>query len=201
MEIKIEKEDINTKVRIINSYDEFMREKKLTIIDFYKNEMEIKESCKMEIDGNVIPFSYFYSFKQKGKHIIKYIFFKNITNANYISSDCKSLIKIDLSNFNMQKITNFGGIFYGCKHLENIDLSNIKTENVINTGYMFYKCNSLKSIDLSNFNIKNVSDMAYMFSLCENLINIELSKLNTEKVSNMNGMFMQIFKIFRIVKI
>ena len=35
--------------------------------------------------------------------------------------DCKSLINIDLSNFNTQNVTNMKNMFYKCKSLTNID--------------------------------------------------------------------------------
>ena len=35
----------------------------------YENEKEIKEKCKIKINGNVIPFAYFYKFDKKGKYI------------------------------------------------------------------------------------------------------------------------------------
>ena len=40
------------------------------------NEKEIKENCKIRINNEIIPFSFFYKFKNKGNYTIKYIFKK-----------------------------------------------------------------------------------------------------------------------------
>ena len=135
-EIIIKNDDINKEIRIINSYDESFRKRNFSkIIDECKNEKNIKGSCKIEIDGNLIPFQYFYKFQQEGKHIIKYSFSKFLPNINYMFSDCKSLTSLDLSNFKMEKIKNIGGMFYGCNSLISIDLSNFDAKKVNNMGY------------------------------------------------------------------
>jgi surface protein len=114
-EIIIEKEDINKEIRIINSYDESFRERKFKIIDNFRNEKNIKDSCQIKINGNLLSsFQYFYKFQQEGKHIIKYSFSNLLPGINYMFSGCKSLTYIDLSNFNMENINNIGGMFYGC---------------------------------------------------------------------------------------
>ena len=64
-EIYIKEEDINEKIRIINSYEEFMRIKSYSEIkDKYKNEYEIK-NCEIIINNELIPFTYFYKFIRK----------------------------------------------------------------------------------------------------------------------------------------
>ena len=65
------KED-NQNIRIINSYEQSNREDKFII---YKkeneNEKEIKDNCKIRINDELIPFSYFHKFNKKGKYISK----------------------------------------------------------------------------------------------------------------------------------
>ena len=41
---------------------------------------------------------------------------------------CKSLISLNLSNFNTEKVTNMNMLFYGCCSLRLIDLSNFDTK-------------------------------------------------------------------------
>ena len=60
-------------------------------------------------------------------------------------------------------------MFYYCKSLINLNLSNFNTQNVINMNDMFCKCHSLTNINLSNFNTQNVTDMSYMFRKCSSL--------------------------------
>ena len=188
-EIYIKDEDVNKNIRIINSYEEHFRDKEYLKKDSkYKNEEEIKK-CEIKINDELIPFNYFYKFKSKGKYIIKYIFKNNINNLYLIFSDCKSIINIDLSNFNTNNVTNMNAMFYGCSSLTNIDLSNFNTNNVTDMGDMFCLCSSLTNIDLSNFNTNNVTDMSSMFSWCRSLNNIGLSNFNTNNVTDMCSMF------------
>ena len=66
-EIDIQKFQVNKKTLIINSD----KEKFGKITGKFENE---KNNCKIEIDGEIIPFCDYYKFKEKGKHIIKYYF-------------------------------------------------------------------------------------------------------------------------------
>ena len=59
-------------------------------------------------------------------------------------------------------------MFYECKSLISINISNFNTQNVRNMMDM-YNCISLISLDLSNFNTKNVKNMSDMFSDCKSL--------------------------------
>ena len=190
-EIGIKEDDINKNIRIINSFEEYMRDfiSEDSKYDLYKNEKEIKEKCKIKINNEIIPFSYFYKFKKKGKYNIKYSFTDNITKLNNIFTKCKNLIIIDLSNLNTYNVTNMSNMFRGCDSLTSIILSNTNTQNVTNMSNMFRGCNSLTSIDLSNFNTQNVTDMSYMFNGCNSLTNIDLSNFNTQNIIDMNNMF------------
>ena len=80
-EIYIKEKYINEEIRIISSYEEYMRicyDTKLE--DKYKNEDEIKK-CEIKINNELIPFNYFYKFKSKGKNIIQYSFKNNINKT------------------------------------------------------------------------------------------------------------------------
>ena len=199
--IEIKEEDLNKEIRILNSFEQNKRENKEEGIledeedeeneDDYKfeNEKEIKDNCIIEINNKIIPFSYYYKFKEKGKYIIKYTFKNNINKTDYMFSDCESLTYINLSNFNTQNVTNMSSMFCGCKSLININLSNFNTQNVTNMCSMFSDCESLTNIDLSNFNTQNVTIMAGMFSLCKSLTNINISNFNTKNVTNISMMF------------
>ena len=52
---------------------------------------------------------------------------------NYMLSNCSSLIKLNISNFN--------------------------TNNVVDMSFMFNECSSLKDLNISNFNTNNVKNM------------------------------------------
>ena len=156
-EINIRKEDIGKEIRIINSYEEYIRNLDYSeeFRDEYKNEEEIKE-CKIAINNEEISFCYFYKCIKEGKYQIKYSFNNYLTNTNHMFCDCESLININLSNFNTKNVTNMERMFSSCKSLTNINLSNFNTQNVTNMGFMFCFCKSLTNINLSNFNTQNV---------------------------------------------
>ena len=141
-EIYIKEKDINKKIRIINSYENVQRELKSYEIDEQKNEKKIKK-CKIKIDGESIPFCYFYRFNESGKYHIQYSFSIKLTNINYMFYRCCSLTNIDLSNFNTQNVECMSDMFHGCSSLTNIDLSNFNTQKVTDMSDMFYGCSSL----------------------------------------------------------
>ena len=119
-EIEIKEEDINKDIRILNSFEEVKRneEWKDKEDDYkYENEKELKDNCKIEINNKIIPFSYFYKFKEKGKYKIKYLFKRNINKTNFMFSECRSLTNINFSNFNTQNVTNMCDMFFGCGSL------------------------------------------------------------------------------------
>ena len=191
-EIKIKEEDANKEFQIINSYEQVKRIKDLEDEkDDYenRNEKEIKENCEIKINNNIIPFSYYYEFKKKGKYKIEYSFKNKLTKTCCLFRDCSFLVKIDLSNFNTQNVTDMWGMFYNCSSLTNIDLSNFNTQNVNDMGNMFYNCSSLTKINLSNFNTQNVIDMSSMFYNCSSLTNIDLSNFNTQNITFVWDMF------------
>ena len=190
-EINIKEEEINHYIRIINSFEQGKREEGLSIDDEYENcnEKDIMENCEIKINNEIIPFSYFHGFKEKGKNIIKYTFNSEIAVINSLFSGCEKINKIDMSNFNSKNAINMRSLFYGCKSLTELDLSNFNTQNANNMRSMFYECESLKNLDLSNFKTNNVQNMEYMFYRCKSLNNLDLSNLDTKNVNNMRCMF------------
>ena len=169
-EIDIKDEDVNKKIKILSSYEEFLRTSpgKLKSDDIFKNEDEIKK-CEIKINNEIIPFNYYHKFKSKGKYTIKYSFKNNLKCKCLMFGDCKLLTNINLSNFNTNNVINMGCMFYGCSSLTNIDLSNFNTNNVTNMGCMFQGCSSLKDIDISNFKTNNIIYMIGMFDGCKKL--------------------------------
>ena len=93
-EILIKQFEVNEKVRILNSYEEKSRTCKLKMNDDFRNEEEIKK-CEISINGQLIPFNYFYKFKSDGKYAIKYLFKNNIQNMVSMFYDCSSLTYIN----------------------------------------------------------------------------------------------------------
>ena len=224
----ITNEDINKKIRIINSFEKYKKEYKIkNKEDDYKfeNKKEIKENIKIKINNEYIDFTYFYKFKEKGEYKIEYSFYKDklqkldylfcecyslkylylsnfntedIINISYMFYNCSSLIYINLLTFNTKNVTDMSYMFSDCISLKDLDLSKFNTEEVINMSYMFYNCSSLKNVDLSNFNTQNVTDMSYMFYNCNSFEVLDLSKFNAQNVIDINHMFYGCSSLFNV---
>ena len=78
-------------IRIINSYEQTIRENDFLYEKECENEKEIKDNCDIFINDKLIPFSYFHKFNKKGNNKIKYIFKNNVKNSSYM---LKKIIKI-----------------------------------------------------------------------------------------------------------
>ena len=58
--------------------------------------------------------------------------------------NCKSLKKLNLSNFDTNKVTDMSNIFFGCSSLTNLNISNFKINENTNTSDMFLHCPQLR---------------------------------------------------------
>ena len=189
-EFNIGKEDINKKIRIINSYEEFCKNLRKNfykdyngVIEGEENEEDIKKNIEILINGEKISFSYYHIFKKEGKYQIKYNFKNSISNINYIFADClfQNIIDISLNNIN---ITNMNYMFMLCKLLENIKISCINTQEVTKMNYMIYGCASIKDINLSKSNTKNVLNKRQICQ-CLSYKNLNLSDFISLNANNM----------------
>ena len=114
------------KQKQFNSYENVKNNNPDDIIDeAIENENKLK-TVKYYIDNKKINFTYFYKFPKAEKYIIKYKFKNLLKVVNYMFSCCKSLISLDLSNFNIQNITNMRSMFSGCNSLIYKILSNVR---------------------------------------------------------------------------
>ena len=71
------------------------------------------------------------------------------------------------------KIESMIYMFYGCRSLVSLDLSNFNTSNCTSFERMFYGCRSLVSLDLSNFDMSKATSYDMMFRNCNNLTHIK----------------------------
>ena len=142
-EIYIDEGNVNKDIRIINSYEEYMRTQKHNdpLDKDRMNEKDIKE-CEIKINGELIQFNYYYQFKKKGKYYIEYSFKNYSIKVNDIFNKCECLNKVDLSNFNVIHCKNVSLMFNGCDKLKEIK------------GMNKFITNKFKTIK-NNFNIRN----------------------------------------------
>jgi surface protein len=112
-----------------------------------------------------------------------------VTNMEYMFSECSGLTSLDLSSFDTSNVTDMRYMFYKCSGLTSLNLSNWDLSNIgytYTTGYsypntndMFYFCNNLTSLDLSNWVFSDTYILHNMFYNTS-------SKLKTIKVSGWN---------------
>ena len=106
------------------------------------NEKEIKK-CQIQINEELIPFNYYYQFKEEGKYIIKYSFKNDLIKVNDIFNKCEYLINVDLSNFNNIISKNTCLMFNGTDKLKEI------------RGINKFITNKIENIKLKKFHIIN----------------------------------------------
>ena len=174
-EIKIDSNNTNKNIQIINSFENYQRTRNVELNEndnINMNEEEIKENIEIKINGKTINFTYLHQFESNGVYQIEYIFKKFLKKTNHMFADCKYITNFDFSNFNTEYNENMSYMFSGCESLIKLDLSNFETQNVKNMNNMFYGCSSLKNLNLSNFDTKNVTEMNNFLALCDSLINL-----------------------------
>ena len=117
------------------------------------------------------------------------VYYYTIDTFKYLFSNCKTIIEIDLSNFNTSSVTSMQGMFLNCENLKYINFGNIDTSSVTDMSILFSSCISLSLINLSSFVTNEVTDMEKMFDGCKSLTSINITNFNTSQVIFMNNMF------------
>ncbi len=139
---KINKEDINKDIQIINNG--YYEDKDV----FIESNKELKNKIDIIINGEIKSNIMRYKFEKEGEYIIYIRERDKLTDMSYMFNGCESLKSIDISNFNTNNVTNMSYMFNECESLKSIDISNFNTNNVTDMSFMFNGCESLNSIDL-----------------------------------------------------
>ena len=126
---------------------------------------------------------------------LEYLNTSQVTNMQYMFSNCESLEALDLSTFNTENVTSMSNMFYYCKSLKSLNLSSFNTSKVTFMGSMFSDCESLTALDLSSFNTENISNYGYMFQYCKSLTTLDLSSFNSKEILNTSFMFTGCFAL------
>ena len=144
------------------------------------------------INGIKSKFVYRYKLKE-GENIIKIFIKKNITQIEYMFSDCKCLKNItELKYLDTKDINNFSYIFSGCSSLSDIKpIQNWNVSKGNDFSYMFSGCSSLSDIKpLQYWNVSKGDDFNNMFSGCSSLSNIKpLQYWNASNEKNFDSIF------------
>lgn len=112
-----------------------------------------------------------------------------MNNAEYFFYNDKSLVNIDLSNFDTSNCKRFFCMFMYCSSLINLDLSNFDTSKVESMDKMFCECSKLKSVNISSFNTKKCHYFSSMFNGCEALESIDIRHFKCDELFGINAMF------------
>ena len=140
------------------------------------------------VNGSTNMSNMFYGFKGESLDLSN-LDTSNVTNMDYLFSECSKLTSVNLSSFDTSKVTSMRVMFSGCGSLTSLNLSSFDTSKVTSMRVMFSGCGSLTSLDLSNFNTSNVTSMDSLFSGCGSLTSLNLSSFNTSNVTSMTNMF------------
>ena len=108
-----------------------------------------------------------------------------VTDMSYMFYGLIKLTELDVSGFNTSSVTDMSGMFYHCTKVEELDLSGFNTSKVLEMDYMFYYCSGLTALDVSSLNTSNVTTMAWMFNSCTKLKQLDLTTFKTSKVTDM----------------
>lgn len=130
------------------------------------------------------------AFSNSGINYVPPIDTSKVTNMQSMFSQCKRLMFVDLSGWDVSNVTTMTYMFNYCTSLTSLDLSNWDTSKVVVMSNMFYNCEKLISVyGISNWDTSKVNKMDYMFYNCYVLANIDLSNWDTSKVNDMSNMF------------
>ena len=187
------KYDINNQILIEYGINSGEKEIKIFGEGFVFNNIK---KVFMIFEGEEYELSQYFELKNKITDNIlkiKLICIDNVTNMNWMFSNCTTLISLSfISNLNTNNVTKMSGMFYNCTSLTSLpDIQNLNTSNATNINRMFHGCTSLNSLpDISNWNMDKVTNIRGLFTKCTSLNYLpDISKWNTKNVINLSEMF------------
>lgn len=120
---------------------------------------------------------------------LRYGFHNNIRD---MLSNCQSVIKIDLSNFDASQIKSANCMFSGMESLTTVDLTNVIFSNVENMDEMFLYCTNLKQIICNKaltFQSNRLVSAIDMFAHATSIKELAIPYLCSSSVKQIYGMF------------
>ena len=120
----------------------------------------------------------------------------SIENIGGIFYNCKKLLYLDLTTFNLSEVTNVVTAFCQCIDLKEIKFNQIyKMSKITSTEKMFQTCKNITSLDLSFMDTSNVQDMDYMFNNCFELQYLNIPNFDTSSVTSATYLFVKASKL------
>ena len=77
-------------------------------------------------------------------------------------SNCSSLKKLNLSNFNTNNVSNMNTMFSGCESLIELNLNNFNTDASTKMNHMFYGCSNELVLKIKT-QYKNIKEEAFKY--------------------------------------
>ena len=108
----------------------------------------------------------------------------NITNMEYMFSDCANITNIP--QLNTSKVKTMYQMFTRCYKLS--DIPSLNTDNVENMSQMFNYCRSLTKVKV-NYNTSKVTTMYQMFAYCSGLQELDISNFDMSNTTTLQEMF------------
>ncbi|MGL9947610.1 hypothetical protein IGJ63_002742 [Enterococcus sp. DIV1375a] len=91
---------------------------------------------------------------------------ENVTNMNRMFSGSRSLVSINLgTQFNTGKAKIMYSMFWNCRSLINLDVSKFDMSSATDTQWMFGNCINLQFFDARNWNIPSTANISAMFQM------------------------------------
>lgn len=93
----------------------------------------------------------------------------SVEDMSFMFNGCKSLTKVDFTNFDTSSVTNFSNLFANCNSLVDLNFENIDSSCVKNFDSMFLNCSSLQYLDLLSLSFNSAVTMNQVFEGCSSL--------------------------------
>ena len=154
-----------------------------------------KKNCYLIINNKITDLCEFYNInnEENNKQLtILYIEHKKSINLSYMFYDCKDLLSITVSFWDISEVTDVSYLFSGCISLKSLpDISMWNTSNITDISNLFSRLYEIKFLpDISQWDTSNVISMNNTFSHCFSLLSLpDISNWNTSKVRTMIGLF------------
>lgn len=146
-----------------------------------QNNKTLRHLREIEVENGI------YSPRETGYLSIKIIFKYNLKSLNCCFKNCKELIKVNLTNLEMEEVRSMDSTFSGCSKLNEINLEGINTANLMDMSYTFENCSELRDINLSPIKASKATKIESIFSGCEKLEVINISSFENLNDKLFNG--------------
>ena len=102
------------------------------------------------VDNKTVDFFRDYKFSQTGIHDIRFVFYENKINLDYMFKGVKSLISVEMNSTKNLEITSMKSTFEECENLEKFNITGYDASNVKSIQRLFY---GIKNLDYMNLDI------------------------------------------------